>query len=55
MIPTTTQWFWMMRWCKEHGMSPANEKNWEDARLAYKREQEAVEPHPTPQKEGEGQ
>lgn len=29
------KWTWMMNWCRQHGKSPANSKNWKLAELAY--------------------
>lgn len=32
---TTGKWMWMMDWCSDNDLSPANKKAWEDAKKAY--------------------
>lgn len=33
---TASKWFWMMDYCKQRGLAPANHKVWEEAELAYR-------------------
>ena len=34
------KWFWMMAWCKVHGLAPANNDVWADAERAWTQQME---------------
>lgn len=36
MKMTTQQWFWMMEWCKQHRLPPANDYFWKLAEMVYR-------------------
>ena len=33
----TVKWFWMMNYCNQRGLSPANSHNWNKAEAAWNR------------------
>jgi len=35
LIKDESQWFWMMGWCRDQNLQPANETNWNNALSAY--------------------